>query len=314
MAERIKVAQSSWELDELFKMRHAVYVEQGHYMVAREDGRIYDRFDCYPTTVNIVAISDEKIIGGVRLSEGSCAGLPSDEFFDFSPFLPRENARVANGSMLCVDQSYRHRKRLTSSLMGMFYYLSHLRGITHIVTPANPEIEDIFAQTGYEKVAASCFHHSSGLEGRPMILDMEKLNDRFVDFISRQNIDHFLKDFQREFYCQGETIIHKDRPGNVAYIVVEGKVAVLLEKPVRKTVELDVGAIFGEMALITDRIRTADVVAKTDVDLMVIEKEPFFEQLKEQPENYLRLLRIVSNRFWEVEQSATADGIEAEKS
>lgn len=299
MAVRIKVAQSSWELDELYKLRHKVFVEQGKYLPPRDDKRLFDRFDSFPTTTNIIGISDGYVIAGVRLSESSPVGLPTDDFFDFSPFLPKDNAKTGSGSMLCVEQAYRHQKRFTSSMMGMFYYLARLRGLTHIVGVVNPKTAEAFVETGYELVAPKCFHKSHGLEGRPIILDLEKLTDKFIHFVQRQNIEHFLANFDREFYSAGETIIQKDTHGDVVYVVVDGRVSMHQKAPGVSSVELDVGSLFGELALITGWPRAFDVIAKTDVDLMVIDRTRLFEKLREDPENGVKLLQIVSHSAYE---------------
>ncbi len=299
MAVRIKVAQSSWDLDELYKLRHKVFVEQGKFLPPRDDKRHFDRFDSFPTTTNIIGISDGYLIAGVRLTESSSVGLPTDDFFDFSPFLPKDNAKTGSGSMLCVEQAYRHQSRLTSSMMGMFYYLARLRGLTHIVGAVNPNIAQAFVKTGYELVAPKCFHKSHGLEGRPIILDTEKLTDRFIHFAQMQNIERFLDNFDRQFHSAGETIIQKDTHGDVAYVVVNGRVTMLQKGPGVSSVELDVGSLFGELELITGRPRAFDfdVIAETDVDLMVIDRTRLFEKLREDPENAVKLLRLLSDRI-----------------
>src|SRR5262249_7293735 len=48
MTLRVRVAQTTAELDAVFRLRHQVFVEEEGYMPPRPDRRIADRFDAYP--------------------------------------------------------------------------------------------------------------------------------------------------------------------------------------------------------------------------------------------------------------------------
>jgi CRP-like cAMP-binding protein len=64
--------------------------------------------------------------------------------------------------------------------------------------------------------------------------------------------------------------------------------------------EMGPGEVFGELALITAQPRSADVVALTDVDLMVLEREAFYRQVSQNPEVALNLLSVIGNRLMSV--------------
>ena len=57
------------------------------------------------------------------------------------------------------------------------------------------------------------------------------------------------------------------------------------------------GEVFGELALITSNPRSANVVALTDVDLMVLEREAFHQQVAENPQVALNLLAVLGKRL-----------------
>ena len=60
------------------------------------------------------------------------------------------------------------------------------------------------------------------------------------------------------------------------------------------------GEVFGELALITSHPRSADVIALTDVDLMVLEREAFYRQVSQNPDVALNLLSVIGNRLMSV--------------
>lgn len=70
-------------------------------------------------------------------------------------------------------------------------------------------------------------------------------------------------------------------PGNSAYLIQSGSVSVFTEYE-GKTIELaklELGQIFGEMALIFDDPRTASVKALEDCNLIVITRQSFKQKL-----------------------------------
>ena len=60
---------------------------------------------------------------------------------------------------------------------------------------------------------------------------------------------------------------------------------------------INAGEIFGEIALLDGRPRTADALAFTDCILMVLERRDFLPLLREQPEIAVKLLEILCARI-----------------
>jgi CRP-like cAMP-binding protein len=320
MAVRIKLATTPGEIDELFQVRHRVFVTEKSYFQPASDGRMLDRFDAFATTGNLVAVSDGRVVGGVRIVEPSSVGAPVDAFFDFRPYLP-EGARAGSGSMLVMDPVYRRVPRVTFAMLGMMYYWALCKGLTHITGAVATEVEDLFLGSGYERIAERFFHEKSGNWMVPVMLRIDKLNDRFAAFVDKHNIRHFLQSFERQFHQKGEPIITFGETGSAAYVIVEGKVAVTVPSrasrppqptgdaapasdtaprssrgpiPVR---EMGPGEVFGELSLITEHPRSANIVALTDVDLMVLEREAFHKQVAAKPEVALSLMTMIGNRM-----------------
>src|SRR6266702_2327381 len=57
------------------------------------------------------------------------------------------------------------------------------------------------------------------------------------------------------------------------------------------------GEIFGEIALLDGRPRTADATAMSDCELMVIERRDFLDLVRSQPEIALKLMEVLCARL-----------------
>ena len=264
-------------------------------MAARPDGRIADRFDAYPTTANIIALVDGSVAGTVRFMERSAAGVSTDEYFDFSGLVPA-GARDGSGSMLVVGRDYRRVPRMIVAMLGMGYYWSVSRGLSHLLATMNPQRRAAMERSGWRAVSPQFHDEQHGVDVLPMLLDLDTISDMFLDFISRQGIRHWLQAFERQFHTNGETVIQKGDPGEAAYVIVDGQAAVIGGDGT--TIDtLGPGDLFGELALLTRRPRSATVLAVGSLDLMVLERDAFRAQLRENPDTAERLLDLLARRM-----------------
>jgi CRP/FNR family cyclic AMP-dependent transcriptional regulator len=83
--------------------------------------------------------------------------------------------------------------------------------------------------------------------------------------------------------------------GDHMYVVVTGEVEVLLRGKVLETVTS--GGIFGEMALIDHRERSADVVAKTDVKVAEIDQKRFLYLVRNHPFFAIEVMKAMTERL-----------------
>jgi CRP-like cAMP-binding protein len=102
-------------------------------------------------------------------------------------------------------------------------------------------------------------------------------------------------------YRAGDVIFAEGDYSTEAYIVTRGRVEVYVTRGAeRRLALLHEGAVFGELALLTDQVRTASVRAVDDTSLVVITQDSFMELWRRDPEALLPLLRVVFERVRDI--------------
>lgn len=101
----------------------------------------------------------------------------------------------------------------------------------------------------------------------------------------------------------GQVIMREGDPGDAMYLIGSGTVTIYTtEADLGVTVELTrmgAGASFGEIALITDRPRTASVAAITPCQLFALPRTVFYSLIKAAPEVALQIAAGLSDRLYE---------------
>ena len=97
-----------------------------------------------------------------------------------------------------------------------------------------------------------------------------------------------------------QEIFHKGAPGLGLLAVLRGKVRISSIGPDGNQVVLNimnVGDVFGEIALLDGKERTADAVAMTECELLAIDRRDFVPFVRANPEVALRLLSVLCERM-----------------
>ncbi len=105
----------------------------------------------------------------------------------------------------------------------------------------------------------------------------------------------FAADPDTQSYPAGHQFFNIGDHGEAMYVVLEGDVDIVLRGKVLETVHA--GGIFGEMALIDHRERSADVVAKTDVKVAAIDQKRFIYLVRNHPFFALEVMKIMVARL-----------------
>ena len=101
-------------------------------------------------------------------------------------------------------------------------------------------------------------------------------------------------------YPRGAMIFTKDGPGTGLFAVCSGTVRIAVPSPDGRHAVfglIEEGEIFGEIALLDGRPRTADATAMTDCELMLIDRCDFVDLLESRPEIALKLLELLCARL-----------------
>ena len=93
----------------------------------------------------------------------------------------------------------------------------------------------------------------------------------------------------------GQTVFNEGEPGDRMYAIIAGSVDIVAHGKVIETVEA--GGVFGEMALVENRPRSASVVVKSEAKLVPIDRNRFLFLVQQTPFFSLQLLAIVAERL-----------------
>ena len=100
-------------------------------------------------------------------------------------------------------------------------------------------------------------------------------------------------------YRDGERLFEKGDEGDAAYVILEGSVDVLIPTDSGETSVAVLGAqeIFGEMAVLLDQARTTAIAAKTELKVLRLDREAFFNMLHEFPDVAIELIKVIGARL-----------------
>ena len=131
-------------------------------------------------------------------------------------------------------------------------------------------------------------HFDIGLDTQKLVKRLDllaSLDERQLEIVCGLLRPHFTIPHER--------IIRKGDPGDGVYFIASGSVEVIL--PDRR-IQIGAGAFFGEMALLSGRVRQADVVAITYCQLLVLRRSDFEQFMRENPDARAAIVRVAKAR------------------
>jgi len=102
--------------------------------------------------------------------------------------------------------------------------------------------------------------------------------------------------FTIENFPEGTTIFRQGDPGDCAYFIRKGEVAVIDEQTNSPVRTLSAGEYFGEIALVTNQPRTATIRTVSSVEVAVLGKENFLNMMRLLPTTEEEILHTVQTR------------------
>ncbi len=302
MPTLIRLATTTEEINDVLSVRrHALQAKRG----------MVDPFDLYPETVNLVAYRDGKPVGVARFvlfrEDHSSPEHVYDFSFDFRdanrqlpeptylldwfvilPGLSTEAARILTRRLFEYGVLLLARRQ-AKSLMGLF--------------PA-----DRLAEGKNDLESFNIHRISEGVQGegnqRKMIPFTLSLQDYYLKWVAQirdREILRFQDVFFVTLYEPGEIMFYQGDKGSTAFLLQEGVVEVVLQKEneIIPIAELSESQLVGEIAMITQEVRTASLIAKTTVSCITIERQSFLQTLERSPHLSMDIFKIFSKRISE---------------
>jgi len=124
------------------------------------------------------------------------------------------------------------------------------------------------------------------------------LKNPLFEGMTKEILDEVASAVQEEVKPAGSKIFRQNEEGEHFYIIEKGRVRVYRESETGIEIdlnELGPGDDFGEIALVTDRPRTATVEALEETHLLVLSKEQFDNILENHPRIYANVAKYLSD-------------------
>src|SRR5579872_6904501 len=118
--------------------------------------------------------------------------------------------------------------------------------------------------------------------------------------LADEDIRELMSVARRRTFRSGEVIFHRDDPGQVLYIIKEGKVKICLISPDGQEISLVVfgkGECFGELALLDGLPRSADAIALEKVECYTLQRSDFHNAIMKNPKIAIQVLEVLSKRL-----------------
>lgn len=110
---------------------------------------------------------------------------------------------------------------------------------------------------------------------------------------------------RRRTFRAGEVIFHREDPGQVLYVIKEGKVKICLISPDGQEISLVVfgkGEYFGELALLDGLPRSADAIALERVECYTLQRSDFQKAIMKSPKIAIKVLEVLCKRLRTTDQ------------
>jgi serine/threonine protein kinase len=122
------------------------------------------------------------------------------------------------------------------------------------------------------------------------------------DTLSPSAMGWLVSQIEMEEYYAGDQIVRKGEPGDCMYVIVRGEVAVPVEHTDGRTrfrARLPERHFFGEMAILTDEPRSADVFAMSDCELASLPGSAILDLIEESSDVASFLTEVLGERLME---------------
>jgi CRP/FNR family transcriptional regulator/CRP/FNR family cyclic AMP-dependent transcriptional regulator len=123
--------------------------------------------------------------------------------------------------------------------------------------------------------------------------------------LSDEDLRELMAVTRRRTFRAGEVIFHRDDPGQILYIIKDGKVKICLISPDGQEISLVVfgkGEYFGEFSLFDGLPRSADAITLERTECYTLQRSDFDNVILKNPKIALKLLEALTRRLRSTDQ------------
>ena len=126
----------------------------------------------------------------------------------------------------------------------------------------------------------------------------------FAEVLTGVELDALAANARRVTFDKGSTLIRERDPGDTLFVILEGSVAVSIEKSRGEQVAatLHAGELLGEMSLLTGAPRAATVTAETPVAALEIDRAAILPLFRAEPALFTRFAAMLEKRQTELDK------------
>lgn len=118
--------------------------------------------------------------------------------------------------------------------------------------------------------------------------------------LSDEEVSELAQVARKRNFRSGEIIFHRDDPGQILYVIKEGKVKICLTSPDGQEISLVVfgkGQHFGEFSLLDGLPRSADAVALEKVECYTLQRSDFHNAIMKNPKIAIQIMEVLCERL-----------------
>jgi CRP/FNR family transcriptional regulator, cyclic AMP receptor protein len=111
---------------------------------------------------------------------------------------------------------------------------------------------------------------------------------------------------RKRTFRPNEVIFHRDDPGQVLYVIKEGKVKICLFSPDGQEISLVIfgkSDYFGELALLDGRPRSANAIALEKVECLTLQRNDFQNAIMKHPQIAIHVMEVLCERLRKTDQT-----------
>jgi len=319
MSITVKIASTPKELDDVMWLRHEVYViEDGKFGGKPLHGeRIVDHYDVIPEVVHLIAYDGDEPVATMR---GNCdrgGGLPPEEHYDFSKWRTKIEQEllvsgerkpvITSAGMLAVRKAWRSQRDVTRALYKIHISAMYSWKCTHQMVTVNYDTVSIYRRFGFTKLDEKQWVDEIGNYIVPMVANAEDSYKWAWHGFSVPSKELFGESYQHLLLRSGEKVFREGDEGDRAFIIDSGNIEISRIKPDGSKLVLSVlgrGDLFGELALIDDKERSATAEALGDVELISLDRDIFMRHTGMESSQLRKVLSLFSTRLRKTDELA----------